>query len=66
MGCVFPTWAIITIALLACIIIIMAIVVNRKLEKIKFYMFVHFNVLTDDDGSEDLDEMEFDGFITYR
>ena len=42
------------------------ILVNRKWEKIKFYMFVHFNVLTKDDGPEDLDEMEFDGFITYR
>ena len=66
MGCVFPTWAIITISLLVCIFIVLAIVLNRKWETIKFYMFVHFNVLTYDDGPEDLDEMEFDGFITYR
>ena len=66
LGCVFPIWAIVTIALLTCFIIVVAIVLNRKWETIKFYMFVHFNVLTDDDGPEDLDEMEFDGYLTYR
>ena len=29
-------------------------------------MFMHFNVLPNDDGPENLDEMEFDAFVTYR
>ena len=66
MGCNFPLWAIVIIATLSITIVVFVIVLNRKWEVIQFYMFVHFNVLTDDDGPENLDEMEFDGFITYR
>ena len=66
MNCNFPPWAIIFVALLSVAILVLVIVLNRKWETIKFYMFVHFNVLTDDDGPEDLNEMDFDGFITYR
>ena len=66
MQCNFPPWAIIFLAVVSVATVILIIVLNRKWEAIKFYMFVHFNVLTDDDGPENLDEMEFDGFITYR
>ena len=51
----------------AFVISILAIIIlNRKWETIKFYLFVHFNVLTNDDGKGNLDIMKFDGFITYR
>ena len=66
MGCIFPPWAIITICTIAVIIIFAIIVINRKWEKIKFYAFVHFNVLTNDDGPEKLDEVDFDAYVTYR
>ena len=29
-------------------------------------MFMHFDILPNDDGPENLDEMDFDAFITYR
>ena len=66
MGCTFPTWAVIVVALTSITTVIIIILLNRKWETIKFYMFVHFNILTNDDGPENLDEMDFDGFITYR
>ena len=46
--------------------IAMIIIINRKWEAIKFLMFIKYNILTNDDGPENLNEMEFDAFITYR
>ena len=66
MGCIFPIRAIITISLVAVIILIVIIVINRKWEAIKFFMFMHFDILPNDDGPENLDQMEFDAFVTYR
>ena len=66
MGCDFPLWAIITISLIAVVIITVIIVINRKWETIKFYLFIRFNILVNDDGPENLDEMDFDAFVTYR
>ena len=66
MGCVFPRWAIITISVTVVLSIIVIIVINRKWEAIKFLLFVRFNYLINDDGPENLDEMEFDAFVTYR
>ena len=50
----------------AVIFVVIIIILNRKWEAIKFFMFMHFNILPNDDGPENLDEMEFDAFITYR
>ena len=66
MGCGFPLWVIITISIAAVTIIAVIIIINRKWEAIKFRMFIKYNILINDDGPENLDEMEFDAFITYR
>ena len=66
MGCIFPIWAISTIVASAVIIVVTIIILNRKWEAIKFFMFMHFDILPNDDGRENLDEMEFDAFVTYR
>ena len=66
MDCIFPIWAIVAIALSSLVAVIIVIVMNRKWETIKFFMFMHFDILPNDDGPENLDEMEFDAFVTYR
>ena len=66
MGCIFPIWAISTIVASAVVIVVIIIIVNRKWEAIKFFMFMHFDILPNDDGPENFDEMEFDAFVTYR
>ena len=66
MGCIFPIWAISTIVTTAVIVVVIIIILNRKWEAIRFFMFMHFDVLPGDDVQENLDEMEFDAFITYR
>ena len=66
MGCLFPVWAIVVLTLTTIGIVVIFVVINRKWEAIKFYMFMRFNILPNDDGPEDLDEMEFDAFVAYR
>ena len=66
MGCIFPIWAISTIVVSAVIIVIIIIILNRKWEAIRFFMFMHFDILPNDDAAENLDDMEFDAFVTYR
>ena len=66
MGCLFPDWGIVIITLTAITIVVIIVVVNRKLEAIKFFLFMRFNILPNDDGPEELDEMEFDAFVAYR
>ena len=65
MGCIFPVWAIVMLTLTTIGILVMIIVINRKWEAIKFFMFMRFNILPND-GPENLDEMEFDAFVAYR
>ena len=66
MGCVFALSALISVLATFIIVIVSIAVLIRKWDTIKFYLFVHFNILTDDDGPENLDIMKFDGFVTYR
>ena len=66
MGCVFPLWEIITIALGSVVIIIVAVALIRKWGTIKFFMFMHFDVLPNDDGPENVNDLEFDAYVTYR
>ena len=66
MGCIFPIWAISTIVTSAVIVVVIIIILNRKLEAIRFFMFMHVDILPNDDGRENLDEIEFDAFVTYR
>ena len=66
MGCVFPIWAVITIAMAAVLIVIITIVLQRKWETIRFFMFMHFDILANNDGPENLENIDFDAYVTYR
>ena len=55
MGCIFPIWAIVVISASSILAVIIDIVVNRKWETIKFFMFMHFDILPNDDDPENLD-----------
>ena len=61
--CVFPVWAIVMIVLGATLIIIAAVVVNRKWTLIKYRYYAHF---TNDDDSQDISPMIYDAFVSYR
>ncbi len=67
MGCLdFPVWIGISIGLAVVFLVALIILANRKWEAIKFFMFMRFNVLVQDDEPENLNELEFDAFIAYR
>ncbi len=67
MGCLnFPLWIGITIGSVAVAVFVVIIGINRKWEAIKFFLFMRFNVLVNDDTPEDVDNLEFDAFVTYR
>ncbi len=67
MGCIsFPSWIAIVTAIVLVAIVSAIIVVNRKWEAIKFFLFMKFKILIHDDGPENVDEMDFDVFIAYR
>ncbi len=67
MGCMnFPLWIGITIGSVAIAVIVVIIVANRKWEAIKLFLFMRFNVTVNDDPPEDVDDLEFDAFVTYR
>ena len=66
MKCIFPAWGIIVIVITAVIIVIAIVIINRKWETIKFFMFMRYGMVPNDDGPENLDEMDFDTFVTYR
>lgn len=67
MGCIkFPIWiGIVTGTVTLCLMIVI-IVISKKLETIKFLMFMKFNILINDDEPENVDEFDFDAFIIYR
>ncbi len=67
MGCAsFPLWIAILTATVTLCLMMTVIVINRKWEAIKFYLFMKFNVLINDDEPENVDEFDFDAFIIYR
>ena len=66
MDCIFPIWAISTIVVSAVTVVVIIIIINRKWDAIRFFMFMHFDIVPNNDGPENLDEMDFDAFITYR
>ena len=63
LGSVPPLWPIITIVPVATSIIIVVVIVNRKWTLIKFHYYTRF---TNDDDSQDLSLMKYDGFVSYR
>ncbi len=48
------------------VLVVAAIVINRKWEALKFCMFMRFQILHNDDEPENVDDKEFDAFIAYR
>ena len=67
LGCAMEWyWIVILACVSVSIFMTIALVVHRNWEKLKFLLFVHFNILTTDDGVENLDEMLYDGFVSYR
>ena len=61
--CAFPLWKIINVCVGCTILIVAAIILNRKWKMIKYHYYVRF---TNDDDSQDLSEMEYDAFVSYR
>ena len=59
----FPLWKIITLCVGCTILIVAAIILNRKCTLIKFHYYARF---TNDDDSQDLSEMDYDAFVSYR
>ena len=67
LGCVLEWYWIVIMACSSVVIFVTAaLVLHRNWEKLKFLLFVHFDILTTDDGVENLDDMHFDGFVSYR
>ena len=66
MGCYFLVWPIVVVTLATIGIVVIIVIINRKWEAIKFFMYMRFDILPNDDGPEDLDDMEFDAFVAYR
>ena len=64
LGCGFPLWGIITFGIGSGVfIIVLIIIVSRKWTTIKFRYYSRF---TNDDDSQDLSQMKYDAFISYR
>ncbi len=67
MGCLnFPLWIGITTGTVVVVVIIVIVVMNRKWEAVKFLLFMRFNVVVKDDEPEDVDNLEFDAFVSFR
>ncbi len=67
MGCLaFPVRIGISIACSFLVVVAVVIIINRKWEAIKFFLFMRLDVLVNDDPPENVSEIEFDAFIAYR
>ena len=64
LGCGFPLWEIIILAIgVGVFIIVIFIIVCRQWTKIKYNYYSHF---TNDDDSQDISQMKYDAFVSYR
>ena len=63
LDCGFPLWKIITICVGCTIVIVAAIILNRRWTFIKYHFYARF---TNDDDSQDLSEMKYDAFVSCR
>ena len=67
LGCALEWYWIVIMACCSVVIFVTAaFVLHRNWEKLKFLLFMHFDILATDDGVENLDEMCYDGFVCYR
>ena len=49
------------------VVLVLVIVLNKKCrEMAKYQLFMRFDILTNDDGEENIENMKYDAFITYR
>lgn len=72
MGC-FPKeltlWQKLMIALAALVtiaIVIAIIAINRRLEEVKWFMYLHFDYLDKNDGDENIQNKDSDALVSYR
>ena len=67
MDCVLKWyWIVVFACISVALFVTAALVLHKNWEKLKFFLFVHFDILTTDDGVENLEEMLYDAFICYR
>ncbi len=67
MGCVtFPIWIGVLIGFVILCLVIIVLVIHRKWTAIKFFLFMKFDILINDEEPENVDDMEFDAFVMYR
>ena len=57
LGCVFPVWGIVTLAVVGVIVVVVIIIVSRKWTTIKY---IYYSRFTNDDDSQDLSQMKYD------
>ncbi len=66
MGCdTFPIWIGIVIATAVVIVILTILIISRNWKAVKFFLFMRFNILINDE-TKSVDDMEFDAFVAYR
>ena len=72
MGCypkVLTLWQKILIGLstsLTITIVILIIIISKRWKEVKWFMFLHFDILDKKDGNEYLDNKEWDALVSYR
>ena len=59
-------WIVVLACISVAVFVTTALVLHKNWEKLKFFLFVHFDILTTDDGVENLQEMLYDAFVCYR
>ena len=47
-------------------IVIAIIAISRRWNEVKFFLYLHFNILDKNDGDEDLSDKFYDVFVSYR
>ena len=72
MGCyprVLTLWIKILIGLstsLTIVLVILIIMISKRWKEVKWFVYLHFDILDKNDGNEYLDNKETDAFVSYR
>ena len=64
-----PTWQKVLVGLsagLTILIVTTIIAISRRWNEVKWFMYLHFDILDRNDGNENIEDKEFDAFISYR
>ncbi len=59
-------WIVAVASCSVAVFVTVALLLHRNWERLRFLLFLHFDILATDDGVESLDEMHYDGFVCYR